>query len=138
MIEIFLECTPRPAPRVRGGKNSFYNQAWYTDYLLQLKTQLEKQLPAYKTADAIELYVTFFKKRPTTSRAYGDIDNLLKSLFDAMNDMVFKDDSQITKVTAQKIHAETEGILVRVKYLGAVDNTDDDDLRRDTNDCVQN
>lgn len=129
MVEIFLECTPRPAPRIRGSKKTFYNVKWYAEYLLQLKVQLEKQLPAYKSADEIELNVTFFKNKGTTSRAFGDIDNLLKGLFDAMNDLVFKDDSQIVKVTAQKVHTMTQGILVCIKYLG---------VATDNNDCAQN
>lgn len=36
-----------------------------------------------------------------------DIDNLIKSVLDALNGLAYKDDSQIVKVTAIKQYAET-------------------------------
>lgn len=44
----------------------------------------------------------FFRKFAPTSRRFGDFDNLAKSVCDAMNGIVFKDDSQIVSCTIEK------------------------------------
>ena len=51
---------------------------------------------------ALKVRVKFYRAQNPTNRQYGDIDNLLKGLFDGMNGIVFKDDSQIVSVIAEK------------------------------------
>ncbi len=43
-----------------------------------------------------------------------DIDNYLKSCFDALNGIVWKDDSQIVEVFARKIYAEKPQLIIEV------------------------
>ena len=50
----------------------------------------------------LKVKVKFYRAQNPTSKAYGDIDNLLKGLFDGMNGIIFKDDSQIVTVIAEK------------------------------------
>lgn len=47
-----------------------------------------------------------------------DLDNIIKGIFDAMNGVVFKDDKQVSFVTAQKMYSQTPCVAVGV-YLGA-------------------
>ena len=51
---------------------------------------------------ALEVRVKFYRKLNPVNKNFGDIDNLLKGLFDGMNGIIFKDDSQIVKVVAEK------------------------------------
>lgn len=41
-----------------------------------------------------------------------DIDNYIKAVFDGLNQIVFKDDSQVTHVTASKMYSTTPGMSV--------------------------
>jgi Holliday junction resolvase RusA-like endonuclease len=41
-----------------------------------------------------------------------DIDNYIKAVFDGINQIVFKDDSQVTHVTARKMYSTTPGVSV--------------------------
>lgn len=43
-----------------------------------------------------------------------DIDNLAKSVLDAMNGVVYKDDGQIWKITCSKVYSEVSGVHIRV------------------------
>ena len=51
----------------------------------------------------LQVRVKFYRKLNPSSKQFGDIDNLLKGLFDGMNGIVFKDDSQIVKVVSEKL-----------------------------------
>lgn len=41
-----------------------------------------------------------------------DIDNYIKAIFDGCNAIVFKDDCQVTHVTARKMYSATPGVFV--------------------------
>ncbi len=62
-------------------------------------------------------YPAFFPKSGP-----GDIDNLLKSTFDALNGVAYVDDSQIWDVAAKKLYAssvESPGVIIQLAF-GAV------------------
>lgn len=44
-----------------------------------------------------------------------DLDNVLKSVLDALNGAAFTDDKNAFMIWAQKVYAETPGILVEIK-----------------------
>ncbi len=44
-----------------------------------------------------------------------DIDNITKSVLDAMNKFVFKDDNQISKLAVEKRYGETEKVYIKVE-----------------------
>lgn len=46
-----------------------------------------------------------------------DIDNTIKSIFDGMNGVVFKDDVQIIQTSQRKRYSETPGVVVIVREL---------------------
>lgn len=47
-----------------------------------------------------------------------DSDNVIKAIFDAMNGIVFKDDSQIVVLSARKFYALSPNTLVQIKSTG--------------------
>lgn len=62
---------------------------------------------------AISVTVVFFFQRPDSSKnkcvvVKPDLDNLQKGVFDALNGIVWKDDSQIVEVWSQKIYVDSE------------------------------
>ena len=44
-----------------------------------------------------------------------DIDNIAKSVLDALNKFVFKDDNQVSKLSVEKRYAEEEKIYIKVE-----------------------
>jgi Holliday junction resolvase RusA-like endonuclease len=52
--------------------------------------------------------------RPTNEWPKQDIDNLLKSILDALNKIAWKDDSQIVELHATKRYSTTGSIQIRV------------------------
>lgn len=46
----------------------------------------------------------------------GDIDNLLKKSFDAMNKLVFDDDAQIYEITAKKVYSDQPRSEINIYY----------------------
>jgi Holliday junction resolvase RusA-like endonuclease len=48
----------------------------------------------------------------------GDVDNLIKSVLDALNGIAYTDDSQITKVSAEKVYAERDCVEVMIFEKG--------------------
>ena len=44
-----------------------------------------------------------------------DIDNIAKSILDAMNKFVIKDDNQVSKISVEKKYGETEKVYVKVE-----------------------
>ena len=46
-----------------------------------------------------------------------DLDNVIKLIFDGMNGIVFKDDSQITSIHATKVYGETAKVEVLVRQI---------------------
>ena len=72
-------------------------------------TAIPKSLPKYKQALARCRMIAPTKK--------PDIDNILKSIFDALNGYAFADDSQIVKVVAEKVYADEPFVEVAIDEL---------------------
>jgi Holliday junction resolvase RusA-like endonuclease len=53
-------------------------------------------------------------ERPMT-RNFGDLDNVVKSLTDGMNEIVYKDDSQIVGIHATKVFGTESLVQIMVK-----------------------
>lgn len=65
----------------------------------------------------LKVHVKFYRAYKPFSKSFGDVDNLLKGLFDGMNGIVFKDDSQIVKVFAEK-YQDAENPRCEVELRG--------------------
>lgn len=98
-MKIIIEGDPHPMarPRVVNGHVYYLSRDVEWRELIRWTLQNCKQYEG-----ALKVKVKFYRKLPPTSRNYGDVDNLLKGLFDGMNGIVFADDSQIVKVEAAK------------------------------------
>lgn len=46
-----------------------------------------------------------------------DIDNVLKSILDALNGIAFKDDSQVVSINCIKTYSNKDCVTVEIKYL---------------------
>lgn len=46
---------------------------------------------------------------------YPDLDNVIKTVLDGMNGIVYKDDKQVNKITSSRIQASKDYLMVHVK-----------------------
>lgn len=47
-----------------------------------------------------------------------DADNLAKAILDALNEVIYADDSQVTVCHVEKVYADAPGVTVRVSTVG--------------------
>ena len=77
------------------------------------KKSRQKMLPVAPTYLKIEFYMPRPKKTkfdyPITR---PDIDNLQKGVLDALNQLAWKDDNQIVKITVTKLYAKVPGVFI--------------------------
>lgn len=113
MINIDLPIDPVAKGRPRFTKRGIAYTPTKTKSFEKDLVRLIKQRYKGKPLDkALTVEVNFLLKRPkSVKRKYPvtrpDIDNYLKALFDAMNGVVFKDDSLVIEVIARKKYSPT-------------------------------
>jgi len=126
--KIILNQTPISQPRARITKWGAFDPV--RDAKAYAKLQIAEQIDEI-LEDPIELEVVFYMPIPknTSKKKYKlmllneikhqkqkDLDNMLKYLFDVFNEVVFKDDKQIWKITAQKLYSVTPKTEVTLRW----------------------
>lgn len=123
MLHLFFNIKPEPKLRPRFSKYGAYTPVKTKIFEDDLKVLARRQLPPgfELYTKPIEVKMVFHFVRPKTVpklRIYPttkpDIDNLSKALADALNGLVWKDDSIIYSLTAIKLYAPKPGILLYV------------------------
>jgi len=103
VIQMNLQPMPRPRVNRRGGVGF---PARYRAHLSRLREHLTGLAPA----GAVALTVTIAKKREPTGRAFGDIDNLLKTLLEALP----FDDAKVVEIHAVKRYSVVPYITLTI------------------------
>lgn len=120
-MNIVLKIRPEPYRRMRTGKGMVYTDPEYRAYKEAIWRMTASQYRDQPIDGAISLMLTFAFKNPATHankpvpRPYNrrpDIDNLAKPIMDALNGVLWNDDSQITKVFAEKIYSDYDYISI--------------------------
>ena len=70
---------------------------------------IPKSMPKYKRA-----LVEAGKLFPTTK---PDVDNYIKAVFDSLNNLIWRDDSQVYRLTVAKLYSDQPRVEVRVKEV---------------------
>ena len=121
----------RPRFTTQGGFSRAYSPKKNVDFENSVKAWaigqtfflLEKDTPL---SVSVDFYITrpksvSVKKRPFPT-VKSDLDNYEKALLDALNGIVWKDDSQIVEIRARKLYAVRGYISLRVdEYCGEID-----------------
>lgn len=90
-------CVPCPRPRtVRGGR-AYYPKR-YTDWLNSAKVEAYRACGRMLWEGPVSVVAAFYGTRPN-----ADIDNLLKSVLDAIQGVVIVDDKQVHYVEMRKL-----------------------------------
>lgn len=107
-----------PQSRPRFSKGRVFEPARMTEYKrkvqLAARVAMEGKQPL---SAALSCRLRFFRKFKTTSRRFGDCDNLAKAVLDACNGIVFLDDAQIVSLTTEKIQSEKPRVEMEVAQI---------------------
>lgn len=121
-ISFFVHCEPVPQPRVkvstRGGFARAYVDKKHPSHAL--KQAIRDAFTGGKLEGPIACTLSFYFERPKSHTkkqrecdyhtSKGDIDNLQKLVYDALNGLAYDDDKQIANVFCIKRWAELPGI----------------------------
>ena len=118
-------------PRLNSYTGKVYTPTRTKDYEELVEQYFLLKYPRYKTLDGrIKMdIVAYFEVPKSTSKLVKtqmmenkisptkkpDIDNIVKIILDAMNNIAFKDDTQITKISVEKKYSEIEKVFVRIE-----------------------
>lgn len=109
MIQIRIEGDVIPAARPRFGGKRAYQPRRNVEYRQRVQAAAREAMKGAKPLQGeVVATVRLYRKYKPTARNFGDVDNLLKGVFDGMNQIVFVDDAQITKCVVEKITDKTE------------------------------
>ncbi|MBR6887012.1 MAG: RusA family crossover junction endodeoxyribonuclease [Selenomonadaceae bacterium] len=106
-IDAHLEPVPFPRPSSRGRQR--FNPPRYSEFKDALGYYAKLAMAGREPlTGAIKLRADFYKRKPKnpTSRNWGDADNHLKAVMDALNGICYLDDRQITDARATKHFGE--------------------------------
>ena len=119
MIKFTADIDPIPLARPR--VNTQTRQAFYPAKSKMFKKELSfiakgamKDRPPL--TGELKAVVNLYRKFKPDVRQFGDIDNHLKAIFDALNGICFADDSQIVEVDCQKFKGEPK-IEIQIEEL---------------------
>lgn len=140
MIEFKVEGRPVPQPRPRvyrtaTGKSKAVNSRQSINYKRIVKyaalSEMNKQrLTMTDRPLAMRLMFVFSPPKTYTKKKLEavksgelrytklpDADNLAKSVMDALNNVIYKDDSQIVELTVNKEYGNTDHVAVKITQL---------------------
>lgn len=126
MITLTFPFAPVAWGRVKRGR---YGQAYVPEKTLRFKKEIRlwasKYAPNTPLTGPIKVTARFFIQRPKKlkkgSRGFPitrpDLDNYLKGVFDALNDLIWEDDSQICHGDTAKVYDDLTGAGPRITLL---------------------
>jgi len=118
-------------PRVNSYTGTVYTPTTTKDYEYLVEQYFLLKYPKFKPLEgrlSVSITATFNIPKSTKKQDISkmlentisptkkpDIDNIVKIILDAMNKFAFKDDTQITKLSVEKIYGTEEKILVSIE-----------------------
>lgn len=125
-MEITLNISVRPfgkqRPRMTRTGHAYTPQRT-RDYESIIKSTFQKQFPNFKPFESpLLLDITFFFIRSKSNKSEyhiikPDLDNLIKSICDALNGIAYIDDRLIISLVARKEYSRFDGISIKITEL---------------------
>lgn len=116
-IEFSVDITPRPQPRPRF--TYIHKRAYEPKYIKVYKDTIGLFARLHMGNRApltglVKIEITVRRNKRLGTQIFGDIDNHIKSVLDALNGICYKDDALVVKLVAEKEDDKREGIDVVV------------------------
>jgi len=124
--QIELDFLPVPKQRPRKGRNgSFYTPKKTIESEERIKwtiVRIVKDNDRFPIKGAVNLHIYFEMKKPKSARrdyptVKPDIDNVLKTALDACNGVLFDDDKQIVKISAEQNYGPSDRTIIQIMSL---------------------
>lgn len=128
----FVDCNPHPKQRprfdMRTGK--IYNPVSNVEAEKLIRDAFMKKYPNHSVWEKSPIHVSvdfYFKSSEQHHDGWfhsskPDIDNLIKTVFDALNGIAYHDDGLICSVNSCKFYDENPGIVIMLeRYVGGDD-----------------
>ena len=117
-ICINVQPIPKSRPRFTSS-GQVYTASRTRNYEQCLKTAMKEQMLLQPFEKAVSLDLTFVftpikDKRKQKLIPNGDIDNLVKSVQDAANGILYIDDKQVNHLTAHKMYGDESKIVIKI------------------------
>jgi Holliday junction resolvase RusA-like endonuclease len=105
--------SPVAASRPRVSRWGAYFTGTYKDFRIEAKPVIEKITEGWQPTEAkLSVDIGIYPTKPKSTKLEfprPDIDNYIKSVLDLCNGVLWKDDSQIVSIEAEKRWAKGEG-----------------------------
>ena len=118
-------------PRVNSYTGIVYTPTTTKDYECLVEQYFLLKYPRFKTLEGrVSVDIKAIFNIPKTTKKQDrekmlentisptkkpDIDNIVKIILDAMNKFAFKDDTQITKLSVEKMYGEEEKVIISIE-----------------------
>lgn len=115
IIQFSVHSTPRPQPRPRLGNRRAYEPAYIAEYKHEIAIEARRAMhhrPPF--LNPVEVHIIIRRDLEPTSRSFGDIDNHMKAVLDAMNGVVYDDDRLAVTTLVHKLRSKREGLDVTI------------------------
>lgn len=124
VIEFVVPGRPIPWSRARRVGNRYFVAPKTAKAKKQMRSVAEAEVPTemMQSGKPFSLQCTFAYQKPKTSKLQKptmkpDLDNLIKLIKDALNNVVWNDDSQVVHVTGVKIWDDCSYTKIRICEL---------------------
>ena len=136
MISFVIPGSPVPQGRPRAGRNGrkivMYDPKESKDYKEYVSLIARQYAPKIQLEGALSVRIKIYREIPksTTKKDRAlisegikrpitkpDTDNYVKSVLDALNGIIFKDDSQVTDLYASKFYSDNPRVEVHVQEI---------------------
>lgn len=137
MLTFTVDGETQAKQRPRGTKDGhFYTPKKTVDYEEKVKRAYIGNFGKTQISGAIRAYITAFftppkslsrKKREKLIKDEAlatkkpDCDNIAKSVLDALNEVAYKDDSQVTDLYIRKRYGDTAKVVIALEEMGGND-----------------
>lgn len=118
-IKFSVPIEPRPAPRADSRGKQRYSPAWYRQWLSDFGWFARQAMAMHglpPLSGAVKISVDIYRKRNPLTKSFGDGDNHLKAIMDALTGICYEDDAQVIVGTFNKFRG-TPHIAIELEEL---------------------
>lgn len=114
-MKLVLPVEPKPQARPRFGGGHAYEPSAIRTYKTAVGFAARSAMAGVEPMTApIAVVVKCYRNFKPASRRYGDADNLLKAVLDALNRVVWRDDAQVVRATVEKLQSPTPRLEIEI------------------------
>lgn len=122
LVTLIFNVDPVAKGRPRFGNGRTYSDPRTVKFENEIIRLARQQFSLQPLSGALEVFVQFYFKKAKSNKKINmtqrpDLDNLLKGVLDALNCIVYKDDCQIVRLSAEKSFSDEPRIEMSVYEL---------------------